>query len=129
MKASRTRFGLVWLTLIAFSVQLAVAVLHHHHHYVGRGSGLAARAITAGLCGPASKRPCSPAPHQQDQDGCVLCWAAAIAANSLEPPPLPQIPLPHVAVGVRIDVVDTAPIGSVHRDHFQARGPPLPDAA
>ncbi|HVZ03359.1 hypothetical protein [Hyphomicrobium sp.] len=128
MKASQSRFGLVWLTLIAFSVQLAVAVLHHHHD-VARGTGMAARAITAGLCGPASKRPCNPAPHQQDHDGCVLCWASAIAANSLEPPPLPQLPLPQIVAGVRLDVLETSEHRPLHRDHFQARGPPTSDAA
>ena len=87
MKTSRTRFGLVWLTLVAFSVQLAVAVLHHHPEH---GSDFAARAMTAGLCAASSQRPCVPG-HQQDNDGCVLCWAAAVAANSLTPPP-PELP-------------------------------------
>jgi hypothetical protein len=128
MKASRTRFGLVCLSLVAFSVQMAVAVLHHHHD-VDRGSGFAARAITAGLCAPASKRPCKPGPHRQGHDGCVLCWAAAIAANSLEPPPLPQIPLPQMAVGMRLDAPDTQMVRHLHRDHFQARGPPSIETA
>jgi hypothetical protein len=123
MKASRTRFGLVWLTLVAFSVQLAVAVLHHHDHSIDRGWGFAARAMTAGLCAPSSKHPCKPGPHENN-DGCVLCWAAAMAANSLEPPPLPQIPLPQMAVGVRIDASETQAVTLLHRGHFRARGPP-----
>ena len=127
MTISRNRFGLVWLTLIAFSVQLAVAVLHHHHS-VDRGTGLAARAITAGLCAPASKRPCSPA-GKHDNDGCVLCWASAIAAASLEPPPFPQIPLPQVLTGVRLDATDVPAVELIHRNHFQARGPPSIEAA
>ena len=123
MTTSRTRFGLVWLTLIAFSVQLAVVVLHHHHH-VSRGSGFAARAITAGLCAPSSKRPCVPDRRQNDNDGCVLCWAAAMAANSLAPPLLPKLPAPPSAISVRLEAVDSAPVRSIHRVHFQARGPP-----
>ncbi|HVX36622.1 MAG TPA: hypothetical protein VHC71_10440 [Hyphomicrobium sp.] len=128
MKISRTRFGLVWLTLIAFSVQLGVVVLHHHHD-LNRGSGFAARAITAGLCAPASKRPCNPNRSQHNHDGCVLCWAAAIAANSLEPPLLPQIPTPLLVAGARLDAPDAAAVDLIHRDHFQARGPPSTEAA
>jgi hypothetical protein len=128
MTRSRTRFGLVWLTLVAFSAQLAVAVLHHHH-YVARGPGMAARAITASLCGPASRRLCSPAQPQRDSDGCVFCWAAAVAANTLEPPPLPQIPLPQIVVGERVDAIESTTLKPVHRDQFQARGPPSIEAA
>ena len=56
MKRSRTRSNLVWLTLVAFSVQLAVAVLHHH---VARGTGIASARHNGGpLCSvePASVR-------------------------------------------------------------------------
>jgi hypothetical protein len=127
MKISRTRFGLVWLTLIAFSVQLGVAVLHHHD--VNRGSGFAARAITAGLCAPASKRSCSQDRGQHSHNGCVLCWAAAVAANSLEPPSLPQVPTPPLVAGARFDAPDAAAVDLIHRDHFQARGPPGAEAA
>lgn len=128
MKISRTRFGLVWLTLIAFSVQLGVVVLHHHHD-VNRGSGFAARAITAGLCASGSERPCNSDGSQHTHDGCVLCWAAAIAANSLEPPLLPQIPTPPLVAGARLDAPDAAAVDLIHRDHFQARGPPSIETA
>lgn len=128
MKISRTRFGLVWLTLIAFSVQLGVAVLHHHRD-VNRGSGFASRAITAGLCAPASKRPCNPDQNQHSHDGCVLCWAAAMAANSLAPPTPPEVPTPPVIAGARLDAPDAAAVDLIHRDHFQARGPPSAEAA
>ena len=124
MKTSRTRFGLVWLTLVAFSVQLAVAVLHHHPEH---GSGLAARAMTAGLCAASSQRPCVPG-HQQDNDGCVLCWAAAVAANSLTPPP-PELPRPPTVVTVRLGTFVSLPVRLIHRDNFQARGPPSDVAA
>jgi len=124
MKRSRTRFGLVWLTLVAFSVQLGVAVLHHHSE---RGSGIAARAMTAGLCAPSGQRPCVPAPHN-DNDGCVLCWAATVAANSLVPP-LPELPTPPTVVAVRLGTFDSVPVRPIHRDNFQARGPPSDPAA
>jgi hypothetical protein len=119
MKRSRTRIGLVWLTLIAFSVQLGVAVLHHHSE---RGSGIAARAMTAGLCAQSGQRPCVPASHH-DNDGCVLCWAAAVAANSLAPA-LPEFPAPPTVVSVRLGTFYSLPVRRIHRDHFQARGPP-----
>jgi hypothetical protein len=125
MKRSRTRFGLVWLTLVAFSVQLGVAVLHHHSE---RGLGIAARAMTAGLCAPSSQGPCVPAPHN-DNDGCVLCWAAAVAANSLAPPPLPVLPVPSAVVRVRVSTFDSVAVRPLHRDNFQARGPPSDVAA
>ena len=105
MKTSRTRFGLVWLTLVAFSVQLAVAVLHHHPEHT---SDFAARAMTAGLCAASSQRPCVPG-HQQDNDGCVLCWAAAVAANSLTPPP-PELPPPPTVVTVRLGTFVSLPV-------------------
>jgi len=127
MTISRNRFGLVWLTLVAFSVQLAVAVLHHHHA-VDRGTGFSARAVTAGLCAPASERPCSPS-KKHDNDGCVLCWASAIAAASLEPPLCPEVPLPQILAGVRFVAADTSAVELTHRDHFQARGPPSIEAA
>lgn len=128
MKISRSRFGFVWLTLMAFSVQLGVAASHHHHD-VNRGSGIAARAIAAGLCTPGSKRACNQDRSQHSHDGCVLCWASAMAANSLEPPPLPQVPMPPLIAGVRFGAPDAAVVDVIHRDHFQARGPPAAEAA
>jgi hypothetical protein len=118
----------VWLTLVAFSVQLAVVVLHHHHHPVGV-AGLAGRAMTAGLCAPSPERPCIPSLPGHDNDGCVLCWAAAMAANTLAPPPFPELPAPPSVVSVRLGSFDCAPARLFHRDHFQARGPPIADAA
>ena len=128
MKILRNRCWLAVLTLIAFSVQLAVAASHHHHE-VNRGSGIAARAITAGLCAPLSKRPCDPDRGQHSHDGCVLCWASAIAQTSLEPPSLPQISAPPLEGGARFDTRDVAAVDLIHRDHFQARGPPEADDA
>jgi len=123
MKISRNRFWLAVLALIAFSVQLAVAAGHHHHE-VNRGSGFAARAITAGLCATLSKRPCDQDHGQHSHDGCVLCWASAIAHSSLEPPSLPQISAPPLEGGARFDIGAVAAVDLIHRDHFQARGPP-----
>jgi hypothetical protein len=128
MKISRTRLGLVWLALIAFSLELGVAVLHHHHS-VNRGSDFASRAITAGLCAPASKHPCEQNRSHHPEDGCVLCWAAAIAASSLEPPSLPQVMMPATVAGERLGASDVTAIARVHRELFQARGPPSPNAA
>lgn len=121
MNRSRSRSNLVWLTLLAFSVQLAVAVLHHH---VARGTGIEGRAMTAGLCAPSNRRPCEPAQQHSDHDGCVLCWAAAVAATSLTPS-VPEFPLPSKAVSARLVIFDGVPARRVHRDNFQARGPPI----
>jgi hypothetical protein len=120
MKRSRTRSNLVWLTLVAFSVQLAVAVLHHH---ADRGLGIQARAITAGLCTPLNRHPCVPVQHHGDHDGCVLCWAAAVASTSLTPS-APELPLPSKAVSMRLVIFEGVTARRLHRDNFQARGPP-----
>jgi hypothetical protein len=120
MKRSRTRSNLVWLTLVAFSVQLAVAVLHHH---VARGTGIESRAITAGLCAPSNRNPCVPAPHPVDHDGCVFCWAAAVAATSLASS-VPELPLPSKFASVRLVIFEAVPARRIHRENFQARGPP-----
>jgi hypothetical protein len=128
MRVSRSRFRLVWLTLIAFSVQIGVAALHHHHD-VNRGSDFAARAITAGICGPESGRPCTPDRNRHTHDDCVLCWASAIAANSLEPSPSLTVPTPPLADGARLDAPDAAAVDRIHRDHFRARAPPAAAAA
>jgi hypothetical protein len=126
MKRSRTRLRLVWLTLFAFGVQLAVAGFHHHSD---RGTGFASRAMTAGLCAPSRGAPCVPGPLRNDNDGCLLCWAASVAATSLAPPVLPAVPLPSARVEMLRATYDTAPIAVVHRDGFQARAPPTSHAA
>lgn len=128
MKISRTRFRLVWLTLIAFGVQLGVAASHHHHD-INRGVGFAARAITAGLCAPTGKGLCNQNPSKHDHDGCVLCWAAAMASNSLAPSLLPQVPAPSAKAGTRLNAPDAPAVDRIHRDHFQARAPPSTEAA
>jgi hypothetical protein len=121
MGKTKKRLGLVWLTLFAFSVQMAVAVLHHH---VARGSGLAARAMTAGMCAPTQRQPCAPAnPLQQDNDGCVLCWATAVAASSLTPQ-VPELPVPQTVRAERLLPLERESVRQVHRVHFQARAPP-----
>jgi hypothetical protein len=108
------------LTLVAIGVQLAVAGFHHHP---GHGSLMQSRAMTAGLCAPSRAIPCVPAPHQHDSDGCVLCWATAIAATSLMPA-APQLPAPQSLVVLRLGGPDSVPLIFVYRTNFQARGPP-----
>lgn len=126
MARSRTWSKVVWLTLVAFSVQLAVAVLHHHSD---RGLGIQSRAMTAGMCAAASRLPCLPAaPHSHDNDGCVLCWATAVAANTLVPAP-PDLPAPAKVTILRLGTFDLLPPAVVHRDNFRARGPPSAVAA
>lgn len=122
MKISRNRFGLIVLTLLAFSVQLAVAALHHHE--VNRGSGFAARAITAGLCAPASNRPCNQDHGRHSHDGCMLCWASAMAQNTLEPPAPAELTAPPLRSGIRLHARNAPAVDVIHRDHFRARGPP-----
>ncbi len=129
MTTSQTRFGLVWLTLVAFSVQLAVVVLHHHHHPVGVFGPCGARDNGGPLRAVAASVHAFPICPVNDNDGCVLCWAAAMAANTLAPPPFPELPAPPTAISVRLGSFDCAPARIFHRDHFQARGPPIADAA
>lgn len=118
MTVSRTRLGMLWLTLFAFGVQIVVADFHHH---IARGAGMEARAMTAGLCRPSRDRPCSPS--QNDHDGCVLCWAASIAATSLTPV-LFDIPLPSAAVGIRISAAESYRVRHSRFTDVRARGPP-----
>ena len=40
---------------------------------------------------------------------CVLCWAAAVAANSLTPPP-PELPPPPTVVTVRLGTFVSVPV-------------------
>ncbi len=125
MKRSGTRLRLVWLTLFAFGVQLAVAGFHHHGD---RGTGFASRAMTAGLCAPSidmsRSKPCVPDPLRHDNDGCLLCWAAAVGSNSLAPPVLPEVQAPSERVEALLATYAAMPVSLVRRDGFQARAPP-----
>ena len=125
MKVTRTRLRVSLLTLVAISVQLAVAGFHHH---AGHGSLIQSRAMTAGLCAPSRGNPCVPAPHQHDGDGCVLCWATAIAATSLTPA-APQLPAPPNLITLRLGSFDSVQAILVHRTNFLARGPPSATSA
>lgn len=119
MVSARLRLKLLWLALFAFGVQMVVADFHHH---VSRGSGIASRAITAGMCRPSNDRPC--APHQNDHDGCVLCWATAIAATSLTPVSF-DMPPPAFAQGVRLRADEPQVVRLARFTEARARGPPL----
>jgi hypothetical protein len=119
MISARLRLRLLWLTLFAFGVQMAVADFHHH---ISRGSGIESRAITAGMCRASSNHPC--APHQNDHDGCVLCWATATAATSLTPVSF-DLPLPAVKHGVRFEIHEPQTVRLARLTEVRARGPPL----
>ncbi len=121
MIVSRLRLRLVWLTLCAFGVQIAVADFHHH---VVHGMGLQARAITAGLCAQSPKHPCGP--FHNDHDGCALCWATAIAATSLTPS-LFDVPAPSLVIESALVFSDTVQVRLVRSDGSRARGPPKAD--
>jgi hypothetical protein len=121
MIVSRLRLRLVWLTLFALGVQIAVADFHHH---VVHGTGIQARAMTAGLCGRSPTHPC--APLQKDHDGCALCWATAIAATSLTPS-LFAVPTPSLIIGSELVYSNTVPVRLVRSDGSRARGPPKAD--
>jgi len=123
MTKAATRIRLVWLTLLAFGVQLAVAGFHHHPDH---RTSIADRAVTAGLCAPLRAgeppRPCAPAQHQHDN--CLLCWATALAASSLAPS-VPELPAPSAIVATRLVRFEAPLANHVHSDVFEARGPPL----
>jgi hypothetical protein len=120
MTFSRLRLRLLWLTLFAFGMQVVVADFHHHAPHA---AGIAARAMTAGICRPSHDRPCVPA--HDDHDGCVLCWATSIAATSLTPLPL-DIPSPSRVAGVRITSSPSRDVQSSRLTNVRARGPPRP---
>jgi hypothetical protein len=117
MTVSRLRLRLLWLTLFAFGVQIAVADFHHH---VTRGSGIESRAITAGMCRPTDDKSCPPI---HDHDGCALCWAAAIAATSLTPPQF-VVPSPAETAGSKLIAFDPPELRLAYRERARARGPP-----
>ncbi|MBS0232708.1 MAG: hypothetical protein JSR99_04405 [Proteobacteria bacterium] len=120
MTTSRIRLRLLWLTLFAFGVQIAVADFHHH---ISRGSGIEARALTAGMCPPRPGHPCAPL-QKGGHDGCALCWATAIAATSLTPE-LFHVPVPSEVVGSKLRSLDP-PRAVVRRFALvRARGPPV----
>jgi hypothetical protein len=77
--------------------------------------------MTAGMCVPSHAHPCQPA--QKDHDGCVLCWATAIAATSLTPP-IFDLPAPSRIIGVELRTFDTVQVRLVRHGGFRARGPP-----
>lgn len=121
MTALRNRTPLILLTLLAFGVSLVTAATHVHHD---RGSGMAARAMTAGLCAVAAKAPCSPLQHQHEQDGCVLCWAASLVSASLVPD-VPSLPAPlEVKLARMVAFIEAQP-PIVRGKNFYARGPPV----
>jgi hypothetical protein len=108
---------MVWLTLVAFSVQLAVAVLHHHNH------NISGHVVATSTCPSASSDSCNPLQNHSDHDGCILCWATAVASASLAPLVL-ELSKPQQLAGVRLTVSQSGPTHVIHRDYFQARGPP-----
>jgi hypothetical protein len=119
MTSTRARLTATLLTLISISVQVLVAGFHNHREH----RPLDQRAMTAGLCASADRAPCAPAPHQHDSDGCLLCWATAIAATSVTPV-APQLPVPPTLVALKLGTFDSRPPAFTHRTCFQARGPP-----
>jgi len=123
MIVSRLRLRLVWLTLFAFAVQIGVADFHHH---VIHGTGIQARAMTAGLCAQSPKHPCGPL--HNDHDGCALCWATAIAATSLTPSSF-DVPAPSEIVGSELVSSNTVQVRLIRGGDSRARGPPKADFA
>ena len=120
MTTTRARLAVTLLTLISVGVQVLVAGFHNHREH----RPLSQRAITAGLCSSTnSAAPCIPSPHQHDSDGCLLCWATAIAATSVTPV-APQIPAPPKLVTIKLGTFDSRQRAFIHRTYFQARGPP-----
>ncbi|MFT3729864.1 MAG: hypothetical protein QM780_00350 [Hyphomicrobium sp.] len=118
MIVSGLRSKLLWLTLFAFGMQIAVVDFHHH---VTRGTGIESRAMTAGMCRAGQDRSC--APLQKDHDGCMLCWATAIASTSLTPVSF-DIAAPSVVAGVILKAVNRPGFFVSHFAELRARGPP-----
>jgi len=120
MKGPRTRFGLLWLSLVALNVQLAVAVLHHHPEHA---TSYAAQTVAAEQCAASSGHPCD-GDHKQKHAGCLLCWAAATSATSLTPPLIELHPPPTVLTAWLGDFTGPA-VTHMARECVRARGPPV----
>jgi len=118
------RIGLVWLALIAFSAQFCLAQTHRHHH-VSRKADFAARAMTAGRCATSAARQCDTRHDHHGEDGCLLCWAATVAGNSLAAPDAPVVAAPSIVGRAKFDNPRLSTVAMGQRRHFQARAPPL----
>jgi hypothetical protein len=118
MTVSPLRSRLLWLTLLAFGVQIAVADFHHH---TSRATGIQSRAMTAGMCSPSHAHPCGPL--DKGHDGCALCWATAIAATSLTPILFVLSP-PSETIGRRLKAFDIHQGQVMPLAEVRARGPP-----
>ena len=120
MTIARLRLRLLWLTLFAFGVQIVVADFHHH---ITRGVAMDGRAVSSDICRPLGGH-C--APIQPHHDDCLLCWAAAIAATSLQPVVF-EVPAPVVVAGIRLRAIDPPQVHVTRLAEARARGPPSID--
>lgn len=98
--------------------QLILTAGHMHHLAVHSGEHGAAVQLAQGAGGD------HPAPFDNDESPCALCWAAAVESRALIPP-LPALPLPRAGNGeplsaaIRASTVQAAPRA------FNSRAPPV----
>jgi hypothetical protein len=129
MRIFRHRHTQIIVTLLAFAMQVVLALADTHTHGTAHSfamlhadGSLATRAATYGLCRAGPGKPC-PAPVQHDDRNCPLCWSLAIAGTAVlsVPPPLPvrdvilAPPAPALVAALALDGETV---------HFQARAPP-----
>ncbi len=125
MRVFRHRHTLGFTALLALAMQVALVFANTHVHTASlqRGDGIAARAITFGLCRADAGRPCPP-PARHDDTKCSICWQIGLAGAAVLslPPPLPMRQ-PQIEAPPPPRTVALAQGGE--SVHFQARAPPL----
>lgn len=125
MRAFRHRRLLVCLAMLVFAMQGLLAFAHTHTHSSrAAGLGLAARAITYGMCRLGSEKPCPPPAQRNDHAKCQICSLMALAsAGVLE---LPPVITPRQSFGTTPGPIASAQlVESAAARHFQARAPPV----
>jgi hypothetical protein len=123
MRVLRRRHTLGCAALVALAMQVALAFAHTHVHATPPArEGLAARAITFGLCRQSDERPCPPSvPHDDHQ--CPICVAVSHAGAAVLSA-APGILVRHTDGGPPSPRRLAAHVDGIARLHFQARAPP-----
>ncbi len=124
MRFFRRRSNPVFLALLAFAMQLGLALAQTHTHSDAASQRAWAKSVVASFC-QAAKKPSCPAPvPAKDRSDCPICQAVSLASLSVlqAPPALPPTP---ARMGTPRPARAVASLHGADTVHFQARAPPL----
>lgn len=126
MRFFRRRSNPVFLALLAFAMQLGLALAQTHFHSDAAGQRSWAKSLAASFCRANALRSCpAPAPAPaNDHSTCPICQAVSLASLSVlqAPPALPPTP---ARMGTPRPARAVASLHGADTVHFQARAPPL----